>query len=103
MTGCQTVGPAIYYLTSIVIKTYTWICLHVLATNACKLSPIKLLSHAVEPESSMLFYIDADCTMFGFPAESGLVLDLFRGREKISSCGLRVFGLLFMHMPLFWG
>ena len=65
MTGCQPGGggAAIRYLTSMVIKTYTWMCLHVLGTNACKLSPFKLLSHAVGPESSVLLYIDADCTM----------------------------------------
>ena len=42
---------------------YTWICLRVLPTDACKLSPIKLLSHAVGPQYSVLLYIDADCTM----------------------------------------
>ena len=63
MTGYQTVGAAIWYLTLIVIKTYIWICLRALPTDACKLSQFKLLTHAVGPESSVLLYIDADCTM----------------------------------------
>ena len=63
MTGGQTVGTTIWYLTLIVIKTYIWICLRVLLTDTCKLSPFKLLTHAVGPESSVLLYIYADCTM----------------------------------------
>ena len=74
MTGCQTVGAAIWYLTFIVIKTYTWIWLHVLPTDTCKLSPIKLLSHAVGSESSVLLYIDADCTTLESGTDVGLIM-----------------------------